>query len=78
MKCKRTASVLCFLAFVCACAFGQGSTGSLLGTVIDPGNAAVPGVQVAYPSASRTKNDQKIELPVYNGLTPQRWQEVVS
>jgi hypothetical protein len=38
--------VLCALVLACGCIFGQTTTGTLLGTVADPGDAAVPGLQV--------------------------------
>src|SRR2546430_17296886 len=34
------------LVVLCAAAFGQSQTGSLSGIVMDPGNAAIPGVSV--------------------------------
>jgi len=40
------ALVLCALALLCGCIFGQTTTGTLLGTVADPGDASVPGAQV--------------------------------
>ena len=46
MAVKRTAEALCALALLCGCIFGQTTTGTLLGTVADPGDASVPGVRV--------------------------------
>ena len=46
MNLKRTTQFLCVLVLLCGCIFGQTTTGTLLGTVADPGDAAVPGVQV--------------------------------
>jgi len=46
MTCKRMAQLLCVIALLCGCVFSQTTTGTLLGTVTDPGDAAVPGVQI--------------------------------
>ena len=46
MTCKRMAQLLCVMALLCGCVFSQTTTGTLLGTVTDPGDAAVPGVQI--------------------------------
>jgi len=40
------AQAFCALACLSGCIFGQSTTGTLLGTVMDPGDAAVPGAQV--------------------------------
>src|SRR5580765_7634500 len=40
------------LVFFCGCAFGQTTTGTLLGTVADPGDAAVPGAKVEIRNTS--------------------------
>ena len=46
MPVNRMAQVLCTLAILCGCVFSQTTTGTLLGTVADPGDAAVPGARV--------------------------------
>ena len=46
MAVKQMAQALCAVVVVCGCIFGQTTTGTLLGTVVDPGDAAVPGAQV--------------------------------
>src|ERR1035437_9631112 len=46
MAVQRLAQVLCALVVLCGCIFGQTTTGTLLGTVADPADAAVPGAQV--------------------------------
>ena len=46
MHVNRTAQVICALAIVCGCVFSQTTTGTLLGTVADPGDASVPGARV--------------------------------
>src|SRR5712692_8469656 len=48
MPMKRMALTLGVLTLLlCGCIFGQSTTGTLLGTLADPGDAAVPGAQVA-------------------------------
>ena len=46
MALHRLAQMLCALVVLCGCIFGQTTTGTLLGTVADPADAAVPGAQV--------------------------------
>jgi hypothetical protein len=46
MTSKRIARIFCVLALLCTCIFSQTTTGTLLGTVTDPGGAAVPGAQI--------------------------------
>jgi hypothetical protein len=46
MKLNRCAQALGILALLCGRAFGQSSTGTLTGTVIDPGDLAMPGATV--------------------------------
>ncbi|HEV3199594.1 MAG TPA: carboxypeptidase-like regulatory domain-containing protein [Bryobacteraceae bacterium] len=42
----RLARALCASALLAGCIFGQSTTGTLVGTVVDPVDAAVPGTQV--------------------------------
>jgi len=46
MTVTRIAPALCALALLCGCVFGQTTTGTLLGTVADPSDAAVAGARV--------------------------------
>src|SRR5262249_46174193 len=46
MSTKQIALALSVLALVCGCIFGQSTTGTLLGTVLDPTGAPVPAVPV--------------------------------
>src|SRR6267154_3297375 len=46
MSGKRIAHAFCALVLLCGCTFGQTTTGTLLGTVADPADAAVPAAQV--------------------------------
>src|SRR5215468_1640914 len=46
MATKIGAQMLCAVAIVSGCIFGQTTTGTLLGTVVDPGDAAVAGAVV--------------------------------
>src|ERR1017187_728485 len=74
MTCKRTARALLFMALVCACAFSQSTTGSLQGTVTDPGDAAVPGVQIELKNnatgAIVTTSTGAEGIFVFNSLVP--------
>src|SRR5947207_14678085 len=46
MPFKRVTTALCALVLLCGGIFAQSTTGTLLGTVSDPGDAAVPGARV--------------------------------
>src|SRR5215471_2273418 len=46
MLTMRNALALCAVALLCGPLYGQTTTGTLLGTLADPGDAAVPGAQV--------------------------------
>src|SRR5215467_1279182 len=46
MTLRRIAPVLCALALFCGRGIGQTTTGTVLGTIADPGDAAVPNVKV--------------------------------
>ena len=46
MAVKRMAWVLCALALLCGCIFGQTTTGTLIGTVTDPSDSTVAGARV--------------------------------
>src|SRR5690349_11491666 len=46
MTITRITLALCALALLCGCIFGQSTTGTLLGVVADPGDAAVAGARV--------------------------------
>src|SRR5450759_1572846 len=46
MTVQRIAQAFCAMACLSGCIFSQSTTGTLLGTLADPGDAAVPGAQV--------------------------------
>ena len=46
METHHFARALCTLTLFCGCIYGQTTTGTLLGTVNDPANAAIPGARV--------------------------------
>src|ERR1043165_630928 len=48
----RIAQMLAAGALVCACLYGQSTTGTILGTVADPGDAPVAGARVELVNAS--------------------------
>ena len=49
---QRSVRVLCTLLLVCGSAPSQSTTGTLLGTVADPGDAAVPSARVELKNAA--------------------------
>src|ERR1019366_4768179 len=52
MAMKRLARALCVLTLLCGCIYAQTSTGTLQGTVVDPGDAAVPGATIELKNTS--------------------------
>src|ERR1051326_8313126 len=50
--CKRLVQVFCALFLLTGGVFGQTTTGTLLGTLVDPVDAAVPGAQVELKNAA--------------------------
>jgi hypothetical protein len=46
MSPKRMALVICAMALVCGCVFGQSTTGTLTGTIVNSSNSAVPGAKL--------------------------------
>src|ERR1017187_9795941 len=46
MTVKRLAQGLCALTLLCGCIFAQTTSATLQGTVVDPGDAAVPGISI--------------------------------
>ena len=42
----RTVQLMCTLALLCGSVFGQAVSSNIIGTVTDPGDASVPGVEV--------------------------------
>jgi hypothetical protein len=52
MSFRRAARIACALAVLCGSALSQSTTGTLLGTVSDPGDAAVPGAHVELKNSA--------------------------
>ena len=52
MPVRRMAQGLCVMAVLCCCGFGQSSTGTLTGMIVDSSNAAVPGTRVQAKNLS--------------------------
>ena len=77
MSFKRIAQVLSSLALLCGCAFSQSTTGTLLGTVTDPANAAVPNVKIEIRNlttqATRTTVSGPEGIFRFNSLEPARY-----
>jgi hypothetical protein len=46
MTARRLTQMLCVMFVLCGCVAAQVTTGAMLGTVVDPGDAAIAGVQV--------------------------------
>src|ERR1019366_8660967 len=46
MSVRRPIELLCALALLCGVVYGEAISGSIVGLVVDPGNASVPGVEV--------------------------------
>jgi len=77
MNIKQLAYLICAIALLCGCVFGQGMTGSLQGLVTDPGGAAVPNAKVEIKNlttgATRTTNSGPEGIFVFNSIEPARW-----
>jgi len=77
MSMKRIAQTMCVLALLCGVAFGQSSTGTLTGTVVDSSNAAVPGARVEARDLRTGAARQTVSGPegifVFNSLDPARY-----
>jgi len=74
MTLRRTAQMLCALLLLCGCVRSQTTTGTLLGIVADPGDAAVPGARVelknnATGSVARTTTGAE-GIFRFNSLVP--------
>jgi len=71
---RKTIQFACVFALLCATAFGQNTTGSLMGTVADPANVPVPGVQVQLTSqetgAARMETTDNVGLFRFPNLPP--------
>ena len=58
MEVNRIGRLVCAIALMCGCVFGQSTAGTLQGTVLDPAGAAVPNATIVIkdPSAGTTRN----------------------
>ncbi|MEO8594373.1 MAG: carboxypeptidase regulatory-like domain-containing protein [Candidatus Solibacter sp.] len=58
MTAKRMVRLLCAIALMAGSVFGQSAAGTLQGTVLDPGGAAMPGITVVItnPSTGASRN----------------------
>lgn len=54
-RCAGPFSLLALLAITAVSAFGQSDTGTLLGTVVDPSQAVVPGATVTLRNTATGK-----------------------
>jgi hypothetical protein len=68
------AQLLCAVALLCGCVFGQTTTGILRGTVTDPGDAALPGAQIELKNNATGAVVSTVTGPegifVFNSLVP--------
>ena len=74
---KRIVAALSLAALLCACGFAQSTTGSLLGTVTDSSNAAVPNVQIEVKNLTtgfvRTTTTGPEGIFRFNSLEPAKY-----
>jgi len=77
MQVKRIAQALCAMVLLCGCLYSQTITGTLLGTITDPGGASVPNMQVEIKnltsSAVRTTITGPEGIFRFNSLEPARY-----
>jgi hypothetical protein len=74
MTIQRIAQALCVLALLCGCILAQTTTGTLIGTVADPSNAAVAGARVELKNAATgavtTTTTESEGIFRFNSLVP--------
>src|SRR5450631_3341238 len=74
MKVNRTVRLVGAVALFCGCVFGQSTAGTLQGTVVDPGGAAVPDVTIVIKSASTGVTHNSVSgndgIFIFNGVEP--------
>ncbi len=77
MGARRMALLIGVIALLCSFAFGQGGTGTLTGTVLDPGGAAVPNAKVQIKNLSTGASRETVSGPegifVFNSVIPARY-----
>ncbi len=77
MQFQRPAGLLCTLAFLCGAAWAQTVTGNLLGTITDPADAAIAGIQVELKDtatgATRTATSSAEGIFRFTNLPPSRY-----
>jgi len=77
MPMKRIATSICVVAFLCGVLFGQSTTGSLTGTIVDSSGAAVPGAQVQAKDLRTGAVRDSVSGPegifAFNSLEPDRY-----
>jgi hypothetical protein len=71
---KRMAQAVCLIALFCGCVSSQTTTGTVVGTITDPGDAAVPGAQIELTNAATGAVVTTVTGPegifVFNSLIP--------
>ena len=74
MRVRHPARLLCALALLSGVMYGQAVTGNLLGTITDPGDASIPGIQVELKDkatgATRTATSSTEGIFRFTNLPP--------
>ena len=77
MTLRRIVQALGALTLLCGCAVSQTTTGTLLGTITDPGDAAVPNVQIEIKNLTTGATRNTVSGPEgifrFNSLEPARY-----
>ncbi len=77
MGLRRMALSICAIALLCSFAFGQGGTGTLTGTILDPGGAAVPNAKVEIKNLTTGATYETVSgaegIFVFNSILPARY-----
>ena len=82
MAVRRVSLAVCALALLCGCIFAQTTTGTLIGTVIDPSNSTVAGAQVELTNNSTgavTRTTTEAEgIFRFNSLEPATYSLIIT
>ena len=74
MSLRKPLQLVCALALVCGALYGQGVTGNLVGTIVDPGDASMPGIAVELKDvatgATRTATSSTEGIFRFTNLAP--------
>ncbi len=77
MSPKRMALVICAMALLCGCVFGQSAPGALTGTILNSSHAAVPGAKIEAKDPATGMLRDTVSGPdgifVFNSLEPRKY-----